>query len=233
MFAFAFVADREGKPHTCEPTVRVMLDAWPHVPAEGRSIAVSPLAGAGILRWNVVARDAGSVPMWDADRKLLFAGDVRLYNRAELIAALELDQDDPPSDPALAFSAYIQWGAEAPLHLNGDFAFAVWDEGHRSLFAARDHMGVRPVYFRVEGERICLATDIAQILPVVRTRLAVNAQAILVRFSGRSRTHGLTYFRDLYALPGGHRLLFDHNGVSRERYWKPPRERRGVGYQEE
>src|SRR6476659_1486266 len=99
------------------------MDAFPVQAPDGCRVAAAPNAAAAVGRWVVVRRDEGAAPSWDASSGVLFSGDVRLYNRAELIS--DLGQPGLPlgeaSDLELARLAYQKWGQEAPAHLVGDF----------------------------------------------------------------------------------------------------------------
>src|SRR5262249_30383639 len=164
---------------------------------DGRAIASAPLAAAGILRWAVVARDRRVAPIWDAERQLLFVGDVRLYDRDELGRELALGSATADAtDAELAWRAYLRWGEDAPRHLLGDFAFVVWNARQRSIFAARDQLGVRPLYYLTNSGGAYFASDVRQLLAITpRASAEIDAQAILERFSRGRRTNGLTFFR--------------------------------------
>src|SRR5687768_17307782 len=99
-----------------------MMDGLPVIPPDGIRYVASRQAAAGVGRWAVVKRDGLTVPSWDPARGVLFAGDVRLYNRAELLTALDTPElDRACSDLELARLAYLRWGEESPNHLVGDF----------------------------------------------------------------------------------------------------------------
>jgi asparagine synthase (glutamine-hydrolysing) len=222
MFAFGFaVSPCEGT--AAEQRVRLMMSAQGGSP-DAVAMASAPHAAASIARWIVSARDTSAVPHWDSDRRLLVAGDVRLYNRRELLVELrdELRESDP-ADLELARVAYLKWGRGVCSHLVGDFALCVWDERERVLFAARDHLGLRPLYYRISSDGVVLASDIRQILRLTpNISSLVDDQKILDRFTRRQRTHGRTFFRGISLLRPGHYGLFDDRGFRETRYWFPP-----------
>src|SRR5262249_41910426 len=73
-------------------------------------------------------------------------GRVRLDARDELCAILSASEAEP--DALLCLRAYARWGENAVQYLRGDFCFTVWDEVHQILFCARDHLGVRPLFYQ-------------------------------------------------------------------------------------
>src|SRR4029077_18251904 len=158
MFAFAFAA--LGRDEDRLAKVGTMLRAWPSVPSDGDAVVAGPNAAAGILRWAVVKRDRRVEPLWDAKLQSLTVGDVRLYNRDELKSKLGIPSSEEPTDLELASRSYVRWDREAPCHLIGDFAFVVWDARRKSLCATRDHMGVRPLYYRGGTDGIHVASDV-------------------------------------------------------------------------
>ena len=202
-------------------------------PTAGRSRRATGASCRASLRWAVVNTDSGRVaPIWDAERQLLFVGDVRLYDRGALSRALEIGViTGDLSDAEIAWRAYLRWGEEdSPKHLVGDFAFAVWDERKRSVFGARDHFGIRPLYYSVDSRRAFVASDVRQLLAVTPQPAAnIDAQAILERFSRGVRNDGRTFFRNISALPAGHTATIVSGRCHCRRYWLPSFEpNRGV-----
>jgi asparagine synthase (glutamine-hydrolysing) len=220
MFAFAFVAG--GRDSERPSQLEAMLRAWPAAPPDGEAVAAAPHAVAGIRRWEVVKRDARVVPHWDEEQRLLTAGDVRLYNRNELKTLLEVPAAEDPTDLELARGAYRRWGRECPRHLIGDFAFVVWDDRARSLFAARDQIGVRPLYYRVGAQGLYVGSDVRQLLPTVANPIdSIDPRKMLERMCRHFCTHGLTYFSGISFLRPGHYLLVDDGKAHETRYWLP------------
>jgi len=90
-----------------------------------------------------------SMPLWDPVRQLVITAEARLDNRDELLALLQVGRDPQRETPdsELILRAYERWGELCPEKLLGDFAFAIWDQQRRTLFCARDHFGVKPLYY--------------------------------------------------------------------------------------
>jgi len=105
MFAIALAASfSDNRPRL--DAVERLLAVWPSAAPDGRAVASAPDAAAGVLRWAVVDRDRQVSPRWDPERQLLFVGDVRLYNRAELCRQLDIA---PPAGDVT--DADIAWTA--------------------------------------------------------------------------------------------------------------------------
>ena len=172
----------------------------------------------------MVRRDELAAPTWDAARGLLFCGDVRLYNRPELFSELEMsasERDCP--DLELARRAYLRWGHDSPLHLVGDFAFAAWDDDRRTLFAARDHLGSSPLYFRKTSEGIVVASQLQQIIPLLKDPSEeIEAAKILDQLTEDVSDPSKSFFQSVVRLRPGHRLVATADNVAERRYWFPP-----------
>lgn len=199
------------------------MEASPAPPSDGVRIVDSTLASAGVGRWVVVGRDRAAEPTWDADRDLLFAGDVRLYNRPELAASLDVRQPlDAVSDLELARLAYLKWGYDSPRFLVGDFAFAAWSDRERALFAARDQFGMRPLYYSSLADGFVVASHVCQILALVdRPTDRVSAHQVLDLFTLQTSDPKRSFFEGIKRVRPGHHLIARMGRIDEARYWRP------------
>jgi asparagine synthase (glutamine-hydrolysing) len=222
MFVFAFAADARGS-EAATRRVRAMMAARGGEP-DAVAVASAPSAAAGLARWSVSERDDRAAPIWDPERQWLVTGDVRLYNRPELLSELRSDlRRSDPDDLELAWLAYARWGRDAGRHLVGDFALVVWDERARSLFALRDHLGVRPLLRYETREGLVLASDVRQVLCLLpNVSGSVDDQRIHDRFLGGQRSYGRTFFRGVTNVRAGHYLDAEAGRAREVRYWYPP-----------
>jgi len=158
---------------------------------------------------------------------LTIAADVRLDNRAELLADLRIApaQGNTLSDTELLLHAYRRWGEECPAHLLGDFAFALWDATRQRLFCARDFVGVRPFYYHHRpGQGFVCASDLRALLahPDVPRRLNLACvKAELLTGVGQFQHPVHTCYADVEKLPPAHCLSVDRAGLRAWAYWQP------------
>ncbi|MBI3942991.1 MAG: hypothetical protein HY326_08260 [Chloroflexi bacterium] len=160
--------------------------------------------------------------------------DVRLDNRSTLVGLLEERGwafDNPP-DAELIMAAYEAWGEACPRQLVGDFAFAIWDPERQQLFIARDHLGMRPLYYYInpgQGLFAC-ASEIRQLLTLPGVSAEVNEAVIGDFLLGGCATNPVeTFFTSICRLPAAHCAVVDRNGLRLRRYWSLD-ERREVRY---
>ena len=163
----------------------------------------------------------GRQPMADPqDRyRLLHNGEV--YNYVELRNELGAHGYGfrTGTDTEVILAAYDHWGKACVKRFNGMWAFAIWDRHRRELYCARDRFGIKPFYYRVEGQRLVFASELkafrAAGMPLAASEPRVR----------EFLEHGLidhtaeTFFRGIQQLPPAHALLFDGGGLRLERYW--------------
>jgi asparagine synthase (glutamine-hydrolysing) len=144
----------------------------------------------------------------------------------ELIAELQRARREAHSnapDCELILQAYATWGTPCVDHLRGDFSFAVWDAGHKQLFCARDHFGLKPFYYAQVGELFLFSNTLNCIRRHPRVSSELNDTAIgdFLLF-GLNYNNATTSFRDIQRLPPAHSLTVSVRGVQSRCYWTPP-----------
>lgn len=148
-------------------------------------------------------------------------GDLRLDNRGDLLR--ELGRSDPDSDDGdLLLDAYLAWGPGCVDRLVGEFSFVVWNERTRQIFAARDPMGDRALYYAAAGDTLVFSNEIRVPRTWPGMMLAVNELAVasaLVRRGLFMRDLDETLFAGVRQLPPGHRLFAGSGPVRTEAYW--------------
>jgi len=158
--------------------------------------------------------------------RLSAAGVIRLDNRGELLAALDVHPEDRNrlTDLALVVRAYERWGDGCPRRLLGDFAFVIADELTGASFGARDPMGVVPFHYRASARGLAFATRAASIPDVDGLPLVLDEARVADMCVPALECLDLTStpFRDVFRLPPGHRVRFAAGSVSVTRYWAPP-----------
>lgn len=152
---------------------------------------------------------------------LLYNGE--LYNTTELRTELCARGHTfrGHSDTEVLLSAYIEWGNRCVEHLNGIFAFAVWEPQQNRLFLARDRMGVKPLFYTIRNGALIFASEIKGLLahPWVEPEADQNSVLELLLI-GPGRTPACGVFRNIQELPPACSAVFTPDGLRRTRYWK-------------
>lgn len=124
------------------------------------------------------------------------------------------------SDTEVVLHAYAQWGYQAVEHLNGIFAFGIWEKKRKLLYLARDRMGVKPLFYKCHDEGFIFASEIKTILayPTVRAELDAHGAAELLLL-GPGRTPGCGVFRNIYEVEPGCHGYYADGKLHIEQYW--------------
>jgi asparagine synthase (glutamine-hydrolysing) len=156
------------------------------------------------------------------DGSVAVAADARIDNRDELASRLSLSQDQlaAATDADLILAAYLEWGVAAAEQLLGDFAFVIWDTHRRRLYAARDPMALRPLYFRVEPrQRVLCASEAQQILAAADVPRRINETAVARHLLNRFDPLDLSFYEGIEILAPAHSLVVDESGKRVWRHW--------------
>ncbi len=141
---------------------------------------LSSRAGIGHRRLAVIDLEGGAQPMTarvgEQTVVLTYSGEV--YNFRELRDQLSARGHvfRTGSDTEVVLNAYLEWGPDLARHLNGMFAFAVWDERSQELVLVRDRLGVKPLYYAVRGSAVLFGSEPKAILanPLVDPRIDLD-----------------------------------------------------------
>ncbi|MFC7440193.1 asparagine synthase (glutamine-hydrolyzing) [Laceyella putida] len=179
----------------------------------------------GHRRLIVIDPCGGKQPMRKTinDRTYVITYNGEIYNMDEIrLKLLSLGYPlHTRSDTELILTAYIEWGAECSRHLNGIFAFAIWDEAKQQLFAARDRIGVKPFFYAQMGSSFLFASEVKALLAHPEVDPIIGEEGLAeILVMGPARTPGVGIFRDIKELRPGHALLFNRDGLQICSYWE-------------
>jgi|KBSMisStaDraftv2_1062788.scaffolds.fasta_scaffold08087_4 asparagine synthase (glutamine-hydrolysing) len=143
-----------------------MAEAMAHRGPDGSGIWTDGGVGLAHRRLAIIDLAGGRQPMVSADTGCVLTFNGEIYNYRELRATLAADGTHfvEQSDTEVVLRAYEAWGDGCVEHLRGMFAFAVWDPRVRRLFAARDRLGIKPLYYRWHSGTLTFASELKAIL---------------------------------------------------------------------
>jgi asparagine synthase (glutamine-hydrolysing) len=153
------------------------------------------------------------------DDELVLVGDARLDNRGELQRSLRAPVDKDSPDSQFLLAAYRRWGERCPEKLVGAFAFAVWDADAGRLFCARDHFGVKPLYYYRDEDLFAAGSELKSLLAHPAVHGGVDETKIGDFLVGRFGDTENTYYESISRLPPAHRLTVQTDGYDRQQYW--------------
>jgi asparagine synthase (glutamine-hydrolysing) len=180
----------------------------------------------GMQRLSIVDLDGGQQPMASDDGviQLVFNGEI--YNHVSLRESLKRRgaQFYTNSDTEIILRAYEADGVRGFESFNGMFAIALWDGHSRTLHLVRDRLGVKPLYFAHDGERLVFASEIKALLASGYVAREINPRAVWDFMTSRYVPSPETIWRGVFKLPPGHLLsvaLGDSEPKAR-RWWDMP-----------
>ncbi len=165
--------------------------------------------------------DAGRQPMTNEDGRFTIVFNGEIYNYVELRERLERRHTfRSHTDTEVLLHLFEEEGPACVESLNGMFAFAIWDARERTLFGARDRLGIKPFYYAIDGDRVLFASEIKSILaapfPAEIDRAGVSDYLTFQFCLGEK-----TLFRHIRRLLPGHTIRVTPSGTDVRRYWQP------------
>jgi len=183
--------------------------------------------GLGFAQLRTTDEDAAERQPFSFDGRIHIVADARIDGRAELIGDLKRHgrsvTGDAP-DVELILHAYNAWGRACVDRLLGDFVFAIWDAGREHLFCARDHFGVKQLFYAEIGGTFVFgnALDVIRMHPAVGDELNELAIADFLLF-GFNQALDTTSFNDIRRLPPAHFLTrTEKEPTTVKCYWTLP-----------
>jgi asparagine synthase (glutamine-hydrolysing) len=208
-----------------------MVEALRHRGPDGDALRrIGPLALAH-TRLAIIDVAGGDQPLDSEDGRVTVVVNGEIYNHRELRKELEArgHRWATNSDSEVILHAYEEHGLDCVRHLNGIFAFALWDDREQRLVAARDAFGVKPLYWWSDGRRTALASEIGALLAAGLVEPDVDRVALDHYLACRFVPSPRTLFRNVQKLPPASLLVVQEGGSPRVTSWREPPGGRVVG----
>ncbi|MET0166566.1 MAG: asparagine synthase (glutamine-hydrolyzing), partial [Vicinamibacterales bacterium] len=178
--------------------------------------------GLGFRRLSIIDLSGGHQPMSDADETVWVIFNGEIYNFIELRAELQAKGHvfRTRSDTEVLIYAYKEWGDDFLNRLNGMFGLAVWDARARRLIVARDAMGIKPVYYRMEQGALYFASEVRALLRSAGRRIDIDAVALNLFLRYRYTPAPLTLFEGIKKLAAGTMLVVEGGNARVHRWYR-------------
>ncbi|UFR01762.1 asparagine synthase (glutamine-hydrolyzing) [Streptomyces sp. Go40/10] len=215
--------DLRGREHT----VRAMTDTLACRGPDDGGTWLSARAALGHRRLAVIDLAGGTQPLTDAGDeqapRAVLSYNGELYNYRELRAELRSlgHAFRTESDTEVVLRAHLQWGAAAPEHLNGIYAYALWDARDQELLLVRDRLGVKPLYYHAYADGLLFGSEPKAVLAHPEFRAELDAEGIAELFAlPAAPTPGHGLFRGMREVRPGHVLRVTRAATREVRYWQ-------------
>ena len=197
-----------------------------HRGPDGAGVFAPEGAPVGLVhtRLSVLDLETGDQPMLSPDGSLALVFNGEIYNFRELRARLEGlgYRFRTRSDTEVILHAYAEWGERCPEHLDGMFAFALWDGRERRLLLARDRTGKKPLFVYRDAERLVFGSEMKAILACGGVDDTLDPAAVPLYLTYGYVPSPGTFYRSIRKLPPATTLAVRPDGTAGERrYWSP------------
>jgi asparagine synthase (glutamine-hydrolysing) len=208
-----------------QPVNRALLDAMTdvmrHRGPDGEGRYVNGRVGFGHRRLSIIDLEGGTQPISNETDTIVVVFNGEIYNFIELRDELEKSGHvfKTRSDTEVIVHGYEEWGADCVKRFNGIFSFALWDGNEKTLLLARDHLGVKPLYYTTVNGKLLFASEIKAILQDRECPREVDVEALGHLFTFRYVPSPKTMFKNIMKLPPGHLMTVKDQDVSIRRFW--------------
>ena len=178
----------------------------------------------GFRRLSIIDLSTGRQPLSNEDETVWIAFNGEIYNYRELRPDLEArgHRFRTHSDTETIVHLYEEYGTDCVQHLRGMFALAIWDDRRKKLFLARDRLGKKPLFYRLEADRLLFASELKALLQYPGAPRELNPAAVDMYLTYQYVPHPHCIFEGYHKLPPAHWALYENGRLDVRRYWTPP-----------
>jgi len=206
-----------------EIDVRSMLPLLHHRGPDGSGVYIDPhqRIGLGHTRLSIIDLAGGTQPMHNEDKTVWVSFNGEIFNYIELRETLLKAGHSfyTHSDTEVIVHAYEQYGDDFVQHLNGQFAIALWDENRQRLLLVRDRVGILPLFYTRQDDRLLFASEIKALLPQLSEAPRISSAALDQIFTFWSPRSPNTLFENIFEVPPGHQLVLENGRLQESTYW--------------
>ena len=215
--------------------VASMVRAMHHRGPDDSGLYSDEFISMGMTRLAIIdLSPLGHQPMQSHDGRYWIVFNGECYNFKEVRAKLEKagDRFISGSDTEVVLQAYCRWGEKCLTELNGMFAFAIWDTLEKKLFAARDHLGIKPFYYTDRNKVFIFGSEIKTLLASGMVEHRIDNEAVFQYFTFGHIQQPKTILQDVQALMPGHYLIWNDNKITIKPYWSLSAKPSSIGYED-
>ncbi len=181
--------------------------------------------GLGAVRLSIIDLAGGHQPISNEEGNLWVVLNGEIYGFQQLRNQLQNLGHifKTACDTEVVVHAYEEWGHDCVNHLDGMFAFAIWDNRRKQLFIARDRLGKKPLYYFLNNSIFAFASEIKSLLRYPKTQSQLDPKALDMFLTFGYIPGPLTIYQDINKLLPGHILIIDESKTMRTwQYWDVP-----------
>jgi asparagine synthase (glutamine-hydrolysing) len=202
--------------------VERMTETLVHRGPDDEGYHVAGPVGLGFRRLSIIDLGGGHQPMADAEETVWVVFNGEIYNFRELRQELESrgHRFRTRSDTEVIVHGYKEWGTDVFDRLHGMFGVAIWDAARQRLVLARDAMGIKLIYYAIQGGSVWFGSEMRAVIAVSQQRPDVDPVALNLFLRYRYTPSPLTIFKGIEKLAPGTMLVFEGGRARCERWYR-------------
>lgn len=204
-----------------EAVLHHMCEQMKHRGPDSEGLWLDESVALGMRRLSIIDLHTGEQPVYSEDKSIVVVMNGELYNFREVRAELEKrgHQFETQTDTEILPHLYEEYGEAMLEHINGMFAFALWDKRKEKLLIARDRFGEKPLYYGVFDGKLIFASEPKVLLANSSVKTEINADALrqYLSFDYVPAPHSI--YKNVYKLPAAHLLISEKGEIRTRRYW--------------
>jgi asparagine synthase (glutamine-hydrolysing) len=219
-----FVGEHVGRFDPAE-RLRAMCDAIMHRGPDSAGYLLEPNVAMGMRRLSIIDVAGGTQPIFNEDGSVGVVFNGEIYNHGKLRSQLQAKghRFATRSDTEVLVHLYEEYGRDMAAHLQGMFAFAIWDKKNCSLLISRDRAGMKPLSYMETSRGLIFCSELRSVYAFDPSYLAISEGSIMQYLAFGYVPEPNSIFLDVKKLPAGHSLTWNAgDGVVICRYWQVP-----------
>ena len=211
---------KQHKPISSD-ALRKMVSIQKHRGPDETGAYIDDNIGLAHARLSIIDLKDGTQPIHNEDKSLWIIYNGEVFNYPELRQELvrRCHKFYTSSDTEVILHLYEDKGINCLKELNGQFAFAIWDSNNRTLFLARDRVGILPLYYTIQNQRLYFASEIKAIFANKEIHRTLDSESLDQVFTFWTTLPGKTVFNNIKELPPAHYMLISPNEIKYDKYW--------------
>ena len=204
-----------------EAVLHSMCERIVHRGPDSEGLWLDDRVALGMRRLSIIDLHTGDQPVFNEDRSVIVMMNGELYNYREVRESLEKlgHKFETHTDTEILPHLYEEYGDALVDHLNGMFAFALWDTRKKKLLIARDRFGEKPLYYGIFDGKLIYGSEPKALLAHPSVKAELNLDALRHYLSFDYVPAPMSIYKGIYKLPASHLLTVENGEVKTRRYW--------------
>ena len=204
-----------------EAVLHEMCEMMVHRGPDSEGLWLDETVALGMRRLSIIDLATGEQPVYNEDKSVVVVMNGELYNFREVRKDLEKrgHRFQTQSDTEILPHLYEEYGEALVDHLNGMYAFALWDKNKKKIIVARDRFGEKPLYYGVFGGKLIFGSELKVLLANPAIDPEINADSLRQFLSFDYVPAPNSIYKNIYKLPAAHLLTVENGEVKTRRYW--------------